>query len=250
MKLLASLLLILAVALGVAETAHADTGVLTWVNPTQNIDGSPLTDLASINIYRGPCGVTPITGSALANKPSTVPGASDTYTDATPPSGNTGYEVDAADSAANLSARSAQVCKVYSTLLPNLVVTSLTISPLTPHIGDVVTYTAVVKNIGTAGTVSNGDPTTTGIGISFSTDGTSSKQCQLVPGPLAAGASVTLTGTSCNPLYVATAGPHTVVATVDDALRIPESNEADNTLSISYTVSVKKPKAPTGLGVN
>ncbi|HJT21081.1 MAG TPA: CARDB domain-containing protein [Nitrospira sp.] len=119
--------------------------------------------------------------------------------------------------------------------LPNLVVKSISFTPTSPSAGQTIVFTAVVQNIGTADTPYNGDINAQGIGVSFTVDNGNTSSCHLSPGPLAAGATLTLRGDSCTP-YVATSGSHTVVAFVDDVNRIAESNETDNMLSLSFSV--------------
>jgi hypothetical protein len=122
-----------------------------------------------------------------------------------------------------------------STGLPNLVVTSISFTPNSPNAGDTIVFTAVVQNIGTADTPYNGDINAQGIGVSFTVDNGNTSSCHLSPGPLAAGATLTLRGDACTP-YVATSGTHTVVAFVDDVNRIAESNENDNMRSLTFSV--------------
>jgi len=70
-----------------ASAALAGTASLSWVNATTRTDGSPLTNLASINIYRGTSATGPWTKIGSVTVPTT------TYTDATAPNGVTAYYV-------------------------------------------------------------------------------------------------------------------------------------------------------------
>jgi len=84
-------------------------------------------------------------------------------------------------------------------------------------------FTSVVKNQGDTAI-----PASTIIGVGYRVDGVS-KTWGSVPGPLAAGASVTLG--SNGGVYVIPVGTHVIMATVDDVNRFVESNEANNKLS-------------------
>jgi hypothetical protein len=119
--------------------------------------------------------------------------------------------------------------------MPDLVVTSLTWSPAAPSAGSAVTFTAVVKNQGTAAT-----PSGVKHGVAFLVDGVEVSWSDNDFASLAAGASITLTangGPSGTPTWQATSGSHTVQAHVDDSTLIAESNESNNTLNQTLTVS-------------
>lgn len=118
--------------------------------------------------------------------------------------------------------------------LPDLIVTSVSWTPTRPAIGDHVTFSATVKNQGTAAT-----PAGVIIGVGFSVDGNEVTWSDTDTTSLAPGASVTLTanyGSTGSAAWTATSGSHTVQANVDDVNRIAESNESNNTLSRSLTV--------------
>jgi subtilase family serine protease len=119
--------------------------------------------------------------------------------------------------------------------LPDLIVTSLTWTPASPLTGNHVVFTAIVTNQGTAST-----PTGVEIGVGFYIDGSDVSWSGNDTTSLAPGKSVTLTANS-GPTgvnyWVATHGSHTAKAWVDDAGRITESNEGNNTLSKSITVN-------------
>jgi CARDB/PQQ-like domain len=104
--------------------------------------------------------------------------------------------------------------------LPDLIATSLS------YFGGI--FTSVVKNQGNAAT-----PSGVTIGVAYSVDGV---KCTwgAVNGPLAAGASVTI-GSDGGPCTIAN-GTH-VTAFADDVNRIAESDETNNTLSQSITVT-------------
>lgn len=108
---------------------------------------------------------------------------------------------------------------------PNLVVTSVSISPTEPKPGDTVTLSAVITNNGTD-TTAAGTSVTTGfaidsVAITSPSDTTA----------LAVGASKTVTTT-----WTATLGSHTVLVTADKNSTVVETNESDNTKSLSFLV--------------
>ncbi len=114
-----------------------------------------------------------------------------------------------------------------ASLLPDVVVTALSYSSATGL------FTSVVKNQGGAAT-----PTGIVIGNGFYVDG-SYVVWGSVPGPLAPGASVTITS-SLGGVYRLASGTHTIMVKADDYGtngRFAESNEANNTLSQALTVT-------------
>jgi beta-glucanase (GH16 family) len=116
----------------------------------------------------------------------------------------------------------------------DLIVTEIGLSPKSPTSGQAVTFSATVKNQGTA-------PTRTGtiVGVLFSIDGTPVSWSDTHTQALAAGATITLTangGPSDLATWTATSGSHQVRAFVDDIDRIDESNEGNNQLTLSITV--------------
>jgi len=123
---------------------------------------------------------------------------------------------------------------VASGALPDLIVTAVTWTPAAPTAGQAVTFSATIKNQGTAAT-----PAGVIHGVLFTVDGTSVNFSDTDTASLAAGASITLTanGGAGGSTWTATAGTHTIVANVDDVNRIAESNEGNNTLSASMTVA-------------
>ncbi len=116
---------------------------------------------------------------------------------------------------------------VTTSPMPDLIVSSLTCSPTSVESGSSVTFTAVVKNQGTAA----GAP---GI-VSFKVDGTQVSATSNDTTQLAAGATKTVTGT----WTASGVGSHTVTATVDNANTVTEGNESNNTTSASLTVTPK-----------
>ncbi|HEY6556139.1 MAG TPA: family 16 glycosylhydrolase [Polyangiaceae bacterium] len=117
---------------------------------------------------------------------------------------------------------------------PDLVVTQITLSPSSPGAGNPVTFSATVRNQGTAAT-----PAGTTVGVLFSVDGNPVAWSDTFSQSLAAGATVNLTanGGPSGATWLATSGSHQVVAFVDDIDRIPnESNENNNQLTRSFSV--------------
>jgi hypothetical protein len=120
--------------------------------------------------------------------------------------------------------------------LPDLVVTSLSMTPANPQAGDHVVFTAVVLNQGTAAT-----PVGTVVGVGFDLDGSAAATVweDTDTASLAPGASVALAatgGTVGSNYWIATSGTHSVTAWVDDVNRIAESNESNNKLTESVSV--------------
>src|SRR5262245_52607951 len=129
---------------------------------------------------------------------------------------------------------------------PDLIVTDVSWSPANPATGNAVTFSATIKNQGTA-------PTPSGVihGVLFSVDGTPVTWSDNSTASLDPGASRTVTangGPSGSSTWTATVGTHTIVANVDDINRIAESSESNNTLSKPMTVGGgTPPAAPTSL---
>ena len=126
--------------------------------------------------------------------------------------------------------------------LPDMVVSSISMSPSNPAPGQAVTFSAVVSNQGNAAT-----PAGVIIGVAFFVDGTEVTWSDNDSASLAAGASVTLSadsGKSGTATWTATSGKHTLEADVNDIGRFSESNTSNNTLSESFSVS-KATSTPT-----
>ena len=123
---------------------------------------------------------------------------------------------------------------------PDVVVTSISMTPAAPKPGDNVRFTAVVKNQGTAST-----PAGVITGVYFSVNGygqgmwSDSYTASIKPGQ-----SVTLTangGTAGSTWNASATGSYRVSAYVDDVNRYRESNENNNTMNLTFTVSEKSP---------
>lgn len=114
---------------------------------------------------------------------------------------------------------------------PDLVVTAVTLSPANPLEGAAVTFSATVKNQGTAGTGA-------AVRVAFSVDG--NKVSWGSASALAAGATATITasGGAAGPTWQAVRGTHAVLAAADDLGAIAESNEGNNGKPLAATVGL------------
>jgi hypothetical protein len=122
---------------------------------------------------------------------------------------------------------------------PDLIVTDVSWSPANPAPGNAVTFSATIKNQGTAAT-----PAGVIHGVSFWVDGTQVSWDGTSTASLAPGGTRVLTasaGPSGSAAWTATGGNHTVQAWVDDVNRMAESNENNNQLSEPLTVSSGTP---------
>src|SRR4030095_7216791 len=93
---------------------------------------------------------------------------------------------------------------------PDLIVTSVSWSPANPAAGQAVTFSATIKNQGTAST-----PNGVIHGVLFSVDGTPVTRADNSTASRAPGASRTVTangGPSGSSTWTATAGTHTILA--------------------------------------
>ena len=131
--------------------------------------------------------------------------------------------------------------------VPDLIVTNISMSPANPASGEAVTFTATTKNQGTAAT-----PSGVSIGVTFFIDGNpvSASDNNIIS--LAPGASVNLTanqapGPGGSSTWIAAAGIHTVLASVDiPYIRITEINKSNNSLSNTITVTATPPAFAIG----
>lgn len=115
---------------------------------------------------------------------------------------------------------------VTTSPMPDLIVTDITYSPASPVSGNAVTFSAVVKNQGTAAGAA-------GI-VVFKVDGTQVAAAANSTMSLAAGAALTVTATGT---WSATVGSHSISATVDSSNTILEGNETNNTYVEDLTVN-------------
>lgn len=120
----------------------------------------------------------------------------------------------------------------------DLIVTDVTWTPASPVTGNAITFSAVIKNQGTAAT-----PASTIHGVAFSVNGTRVSFSDQSTSSLAAEATRTVTanGGTWTPT---SAGSYSVEAFVDDIDRIPnESNENNNKHTETLTVGSSVAKA-------
>jgi len=108
-----------------------------------------------------------------------------------------------------------------ATLLSDLIVQDITSSPTNPSIGDLVTFTTIIKNQG-SGSSSNSR-------VYFYLDGSTSSFTYKDFGGLSAGASATVTFT-----WNALSGSHTFKGFVDKDNTIPESDETNNEKTVTF----------------
>ena len=108
---------------------------------------------------------------------------------------------------------------------PDLVVSDITYTPASPAEGNAVTFSAVVKNQGTAAG-------STGI-VAFKVDGTQVAASANSTTSIAAGAALTITGSGT---WTATNGSHILTATADSSNTTVESNESNNSYSEGLTI--------------
>lgn len=120
---------------------------------------------------------------------------------------------------------------------PDLVVTDITWSPAIPEPGDVVTFSAVIKN--------QGDTATTGgviHGVIFHLDGVRVGCNGSSTTSLAPGASRSLTAIGCAPYnWTAALGTYSISAKVDDAFRFSEKSESNNVRTESIVINPPRP---------
>ncbi len=93
----------------------ADDANVSATAPTQNTDGSALTDLAALRFYRSSNGAALV----LAATVPATPGARVGFVDANLPDGRHCYVATAIDLSGNESAISNESCKDIDTLAPN-----------------------------------------------------------------------------------------------------------------------------------
>ncbi|MDF2538794.1 MAG: Xylosidase/arabinosidase [Herbinix sp.] len=121
--------------------------------------------------------------------------------------------------------------------VPDLIVTDISWNPANPAAGTAVTFSATIKNQGTAAT-----PSGVIHGVAFQIDGGgTSLWSDTYTTSIPAGSSVTLivNGGTAGSTWNATTGTHQILAWVDDVNRIPnEANENNNQYTESLTVGV------------
>jgi hypothetical protein len=135
-------------------------------------------------------------------------------------------------------------------ILPQLIVTNISMSPANPTSGQAVAFTATIENVGLAAT-----PSGVSIGVNFFVDGNPVSTSDNNTTSLAIGASENLTanegpgGGAGLSTWLASAGSHTVLAVVDPLGRITQANRTNNSLSITITVTLTPPAFVIGARV-
>ncbi|GAA0321345.1 CARDB domain-containing protein [Kineococcus aurantiacus] len=120
---------------------------------------------------------------------------------------------------------------------PDLVVTKVTWAPQSVAAGQQLAFSATIKNQGTAAT-----PADVIHGVGFQVDGKLRTWSDYVTWSLAPGESTTVVasgGPTGSSTWTATTGTHEILAYVDDAGRIAESNESNNRTKTTFTVAAK-----------
>ncbi|NAZ74917.1 hypothetical protein GTQ99_05690 [Kineococcus sp. T13] len=152
----------------------------------------------------------------------------------------------AATTAATLSAIGAGPANA-APARPDLTVTALTWTPGGVNAGVPVTFSATVKNTGKAAT-----PAGVIHGVGFQVDGKLVTWSDTFTASLRPGQSTTVTanfGPTQSATWAATQGRHEVLAFVDDAGRIAESNEGNNRTKKTLTVGASTVTGTTMAGV-
>src|SRR3972149_3473440 len=111
-----------------------------------------------------------------------------------------------------------------ATTLSDLVVQDISWSPINPSIGDVVTFTTIIKNQG-SGSSSNSR-------VYFYLDGSTSYFTYKDIGGLSAGATATVTFT-----WNALSGSHSFKGFIDKDNTIPESDETNNEKTVTFSAT-------------
>jgi subtilase family serine protease len=108
---------------------------------------------------------------------------------------------------------------------PDMIITDITYSPASPAVGNAVTFSAVVKNQGTAAGAA-------GV-VAFQVDGTQVTTSANSTTSITSGATLTVTASGT---WSATSGTHTLTAKADNSNTTVESNESNNSYSENLTI--------------
>jgi hypothetical protein len=130
----------------------------------------------------------------------------------------------------------------------DLIVTDIKWSKKNPAVGDVITFSAVIKNIGKDASFDNRV-----YSVDFMVDGVSVNVALPERDGIAPGKSVTIvadSGPAGTSTWVATEGVHTVRAYVDYLLKIGETKEVNNALDEKLTVGDPNQEASIGAALN
>lgn len=219
----------------VAGSVTAGSVILTWDAPVSN-GGSPI---LRYSITRtGGAGVETIDATTTATMTGLTAGSAYTFTVAAVNAVGTGP-----------AASTPPIVIPAGTATVDLQPMAIYVDPPAPKAGDSVTISVDVKNNGTTAVVTGVNPQVDGIGVAFLVGGNYVAWHSPVAGTtINPGQTVRLTangGPVGSALWIpATAGSYTVRAWVDDVGRIPQSNNANDTLDRTVTV------ASAGVGAN
>ncbi len=222
-------------------------------NPTNSAPAAPTNLTATVgNALVSLSWAAPAGATQFSVKRSTVSGSgysliasnltSAWYRDTSFVPNTTYYYVVSATNVLGESPNSSQVSAKPTNGLPDVVLTSISMTPVSSFTGSHIVFSARVLNRGSAAT-----PSGITLGIGFNVDGAGTASWSSgYSTSLPANTAITLTadGGPTGNYWTATPGPHSVVATVDDINRFPESIEDNNSLSTNFSVSV------TGYAVN
>ena len=134
--------------------------------------------------------------------------------------------------------------------LADLVITNVSWTPANPIGGNEVTFSATIRNQGTAAT-----PAGTKMGVAYFVNGTQVNWSDTFTSSLPAGAVTVLTansGSAAKASWTATpttGGAHAIRAFVNDQQLISESNTTNNNLTASMSVAAPPPAAALSNGV-
>ncbi len=161
--------------------------------------------------------------------------SAETYSDLSTAAGVRYYYVVSASNAFGESPDSPPVSAQATNALPDLVVTAVTWTPTNIFPGSHVVFSSRALNQGSAAT-----PAGSTLGVGFNLDGLGTASWYSSTFSLPPGGAATLTANGgpngYNYWAATTPGLHTVIATVDDVNRIPESNDNNNALSAAFMV--------------
>jgi hypothetical protein len=241
--------------INVGQTFEANAAMLIVLEPTGTVSNQPptvsLTAPADGTSFIAPANISIAANAADSNgtvtKVEFFNGSTKIGEDASSPyqyawtnvpAGTYSLTAKAIDNAGASTTSSAATLTVTttSTATPDLVVDSITMSPSSPKSGQAVTFSAVIRNQGSAAT-----PAGTVIDIRFNIGGTGSYTYHDThTTSLAPGASITLTankGSGGNGTWIATAGNLIITAIADYESKIAETNETNNSKELTAIIA-------------
>ena len=243
----------------VADSQGRITIQLVTVTDNAAINGIEMQLVSASGPPAAPTNVVASVGNAVVNlswsapagatgfwiKRSTTPGGpytaiatnltASTYPDVSFTPNTTYYYRISATNSFGESPNSAEVSATPPNGLPDVVVTSVTWTPANLFSGSPAVFSARILNRGSAAS-----PSGTSLGLGFNMDGTGTVSwASSYSSALPPNTAITLVadgGPNGVNYWNATTGPHTLVATVDDINRFPESLENNNSLSVPVNV--------------